>query len=381
MSSKLTRAMSVLIASQDRAFAEIFLQLKWVTDTTMEYPMGIRIMDGSLVFNPHILEQCSDTHVSQLLMHEGLHLILDHIPRMAAVNGLTEKGNIAADLTVNQFVPGFPDSVVIDGETRHYATINNFKKTLPGIQSGQTFEYYFKLLQEVGEDEMPQTVAADSHDGMEEDGESRGAKARKARSIVQKAVDRAVQAGQEPAGRLRELISELLSTKTDWKRVLRNFPQDAEVVSYVAHRFRRNRKYGYAFPGYKPERAVKIAVAIDLSGSITDEVKETFCHELDTIHKNGCEIEVIFFNDTVTGQETYTPALLKKEWGGGGGTCFQPVIDAAAELNVDGLIFLTDGMNFDTVQKPTFPVLWGILEGFQFDQPFGRHVILEGEKR
>lgn len=380
MHPKLTRCISSLIGNHDRTYAEIFLQLRWVEDPTVP-SIGVSVCEAKLFYNKDFVEAVPEWFLVMVLKHEAGHLFLDHIPRMKLAGALNPLGNIAADIVVNQMIPGMPDEMEINGKQCTFATLNNARKQIPDLLAEQTFEYYYGKLYAAA-DKIQDMSTVDDHKPMSEGDMPDDIQKAMTRQLVDKAVKRALNAGSEmaPSGQLRKLISDLLDTKTDWRRVLRNFPQDAEVVSYVANRFKRNRKYGYSYAGYKPERGVKIAVAVDLSGSITDTIKDLFATELTTLQKLGCEIEVIFFDHQVTGQETFSRSTLNKDWGGGGGTLFQPAIDAAARLDVDGLIFLTDGENFDTIKKPSFPVLWGILPGYQFNQPFGRHVILDEPK-
>ena len=113
-----------------------------------------------------------------------------------------------------------------------------------------------------------------------------------------------------------------------------------------------------------------------MSGSMWDDVTvNRLMNEL-TVISQDAELYVMFFDTAVTKEMEFESSLSIKQIPGGGGTLFQPVLTRATELKLDGLIMLTDGMNFDQIEKPRFPVLWGILEEYQYDAPFGKVITI-----
>lgn len=368
VSDKLTKAIAALIGGVDYMYASLLMKLVRRPDATVP-TMGVGVLKRELVYNPDFVAQLDPDMLKRVLMHECLHVIMDHIPRMRAMKALNETGNIAADLVVNRLC-SMPDSV----NGAQVATENNVRKQFPDLPVASTFEVYYTFLQKHA-DEMPEYESLDEHDT--DDQSTPEIQSAMARRLVREALEDARRAGQEPSGMLRKLVQDMLTTKTDWRSALRQFPADVASCERLSNRFKRNRKYGYSFPGYAVERHIKIGVGVDLSGSITDDIKDQFCRELRMLEKQGCDIQVIFFDDRVIGVEPFSNSLLSKEWPAGGGTSFQPVFDVAANLKVDGLIMLTDGHNFDTIEKPVYPVLWGMLPDGRMDQPFGKIVILE----
>ena len=106
-----------------------------------------------------------------------------------------------------------------------------------------------------------------------------------------------------------------------------------------------NRRYAYVHPGKKVQRQAKIAIAIDQSGSVSDDMLSAFFAELNSLAKLAT-FTVVPFDTTVDEKLVY-------EWKKGqshkaervmcGGTCF----DAPTEYvnkrgDFDGVIILTD---------------------------------------
>tara|TARA_R110000868_G_scaffold44306_3_gene148121 strand:+ start:268 stop:1425 length:1158 start_codon:yes stop_codon:yes gene_type:complete len=385
MSDKLRKAVTSLIGGNrgDRFFAELLFDMPRVADPTcLSMGVGIRGRQPFLVYNPALLELWSDEDVVKVLKHEVLHVLWGHMGRIGTT-GQHQIGNIAADLVVNQMIEGMPKELMFykdgkfeKGQAVHIDTMMRDRPEL-GLEPNKHFEWYFEKLYQHAE-KMGHYQTVDDH-GIpgDETGTLNPESANRIwKEKLGQAADRAQRAGDAPQGALRDVLREFLDTAVDWKTALRNFPQDAERTDKSRTRKKRNRRYGFLYAGTKVERKCKLAVGFDLSGSITDEIKDTFAKEL-TVIAPYAELEILFFDSSVTAQATFDEADFTWKVPGGGGTCFQPVFDRAAELGVDGLIMLTDGENFDTLEEPAFSVLWGILDGYTFKQPFGQHVVVK----
>jgi predicted metal-dependent peptidase len=379
MSNKLRAAVTALLQS-DRFYAELLFDLVRIDDPKCKsMGVGLRGRETVLVYNSALLEQWTPDEIVKVVKHEVLHLILGHIGRIGAQNGPHHIGNIAADLVVNQMVAGMPKKLKFAGEDGTYVegetvTLENLKNQFPDLQPGKTFEWYYDMIMEGAEKVPGNMQTADDHDVG--DGNPSESDKRFWREKIAGAAERAKRAGQEPTGALREVLNEYLDTSVDWRTALRQFPQDAERHNTTRTRKKRNRRYGFVNPGVRIERKCKLAVGFDLSGSITDEIKDKFSKELAQIAPFA-EITVLFFDTQVTAEAVFDENDFSWRVPGGGGTSFAPVIDRALELEVDGLIMLTDGEAFDQYADPGFPVLWGLLEGYTFRETFGQHVVVK----
>ncbi|MCI7437038.1 MAG: VWA-like domain-containing protein [Spirochaetia bacterium] len=147
-------------------------------------------------------------------------------------------------------------------------------------------------------------------------------------------------------GHLKDQILASLNAKIDYRKVLKNFR--ASILSEKKHltRFKPSRRFGFEYMGSKREFTTKLLLAIDTSGSITNQNLKNFYGVINKFFKYGIEsIDVLNFDCELQGE----PVSFKKRQttfniSGRGGTDFQPVFDYAKDHpEYDGIIILTDG--------------------------------------
>ena len=107
----------------------------------------------------------------------------------------------------------------------------------------------------------------------------------------------------------------------------------------------------------------RVAVAIDTSGSMGGEELGTAVTELRGILKAvGAAVEFLSCDCTVQASgQVATIRDVAKLVKGGGGTDFRPAFDwlAKENLEVDALVYLTDGYGAFPKSAPSYPVIWG----------------------
>ena len=147
-------------------------------------------------------------------------------------------------------------------------------------------------------------------------------------------------------GHLKEQILASLNAKIDYRKVLKNFR--ASILADKKHltRFKPSRRFGFEYMGSKREFTTKLLLAIDTSGSISNQNLKNFYGVINKFFKYGIEsIDVLNFDCELQGE----PVSFKKRQtaftiSGRGGTDFQPVFDYAKDHpEYDGVIILTDG--------------------------------------
>ena len=105
-----------------------------------------------------------------------------------------------------------------------------------------------------------------------------------------------------------------------------------------------NKRYPYIHAGRKVNRTAKIAVAIDQSGSVSDQMLNAFFSELSKLAKYA-EFTVIPFDDQVFIEKIYTwKKGESKKWERVlcGGTNFDAPTDYVNKRGFDGMLVLTD---------------------------------------
>lgn len=154
---------------------------------------------------------------------------------------------------------------------------------------------------------------------------------------------------------LKDQILASLNAKIDYRKVLKNFR--ASILSEKKHltRFKPSRRFGFEYMGSKREFTTKLLLAIDTSGSISNQNLKNFYGVINKFFKYGIEsIDVLNFDCELQGE----PVSFKKRQtsftiSGRGGTDFQPVFDYAKDHpEYDGVIILTDGYADHPQKKP-----------------------------
>lgn len=135
-------------------------------------------------------------------------------------------------------------------------------------------------------------------------------------------------------------------------------------------------------PGNRNHPKMHLAIGVDSSGSVWDELLAQGFAEIARIQACGVKVTVIECDTQVNQVYEFDPKK-KISVKGRGGTLFKPVFDKCAELDVDGLIFFTDGGNFegDELKKPKYQVLWALYEGCQSQYKWGSRTEIKVRKK
>ena len=308
-----------------------------------------------MIYNPEFLASLPEHEVKGVLKHEFYHLIFEHVTNRKPEGVPHKTWNIAADLAINSHLVGeLPELACMPG-------VGPFEN-LPKLKSA---EWYLKNITddqvdqcgESGEGE-PGTGQVGDHSGWGEEGDegqddpaADAAKQMAKERLKQSMKEAAQEASKSPNGwgsidgALKKDILKKLETKVDWKKVLRYFIKTSQRANKSSTVRRINKRYAYIHPGKKVKRQAKIAIAIDQSGSVGDDMLEKFFGELNKLSKLAA-FTVVPFDTKVDDKLVY-------EWKQGkahkaervmcGGTCF----DAPTEYvnkrgDFDGVIILTD---------------------------------------
>ena len=171
-------------------------------------------------------------------------------------------------------------------------------------------------------------------------------------NIVEKAVRQAdSQAngwGNIP-GHLRDEIRKSVSRTVDWRTILRQFVGSLERGNKTTSMKRINKRYPYIHPGTKRGYNAKLLIAVDQSGSVSDQMLSLFFGELASLTKR-VSVTILPFDYTVAEDDIV-------EWRKGtnpqikrvrtGGTDFEAPTrfanDPKNRGRWDGMLILTDG--------------------------------------
>ena len=196
-------------------------------------------------------------------------------------------------------------------------------------------------------------------------------------------------AGDGPHSMLRTLIADLPQSHTPWEQTLRT--QLARGLStrpdqswsrpsrsYIANQGRagphRRMPWEPGFGGVK--RVPRLALIVDVSGSIDDALLQRFAREIEAITRRlEATLVLVIGDDRVRHVEQFAPGracLQGIAFQGGGGTDFTPLLEEADRHRPDIGVVLTD-LDGPARWVPRWPVIWAVPPAHASAvAPFGR---------
>ena len=340
--------------------------------------MGVRDMTMVFYWNPLFFADLTYKEIQGILRHEIYHLILLHCTSRMRENRML--WNFATDLAINSLIgeDWLPKSCLYPGKglvaspsvksawtQAQLKAFEHLNEVIKGFSVKLTSEFYYGQLQKEWDeikDFVDMSMAAsicgqfDSHDGWEDiPDELRDALNERVRGYVREAIREADENpsqgwGDMPVEAQHEL-RKLISRQVDWRSLLRQFIGNSLRSDYQRTRMRRHRKYGLMQPGKKPATRARVMIAVDESGSVSDESLALVFAELNNL---SSQVEFVFVPFDFTVEQSYV-CLWKKNIRRPpkrekcGGTSFDaPTVyineqHANGAPRADGLIIITDG--------------------------------------
>ena len=338
--------------------------------TTAIPTAGVRITDEGqfeMVYNPQFFESLTQKERSGVLKHEFYHLIFDHVTGRLPPEGMSKMWNIATDLAINShLMDELPEAGCFPS-----------REPFQDYPVGQSAEFYFKMLKEDkqfnqepqdgdgegGEGEgqegqgsgsgLPDSL--DDHSGWggdaDMDEETKQAMREVAEQRLKEAMKEAVN-DINSSGRgwgsigasTRKAIQDFITPKVDWRKVLRYFIKTSQRSNKRSTPRRINKRFPYIHSGKRVTRHAKIAISIDQSGSVSDDMLALFFSELSALAKYA-EFTIIPFDTDVDESKVWVWKKGKKhtfERVLCGGTNFDAPTQYVNERQFDGHIILTD---------------------------------------
>lgn len=208
--------------------------------------------------------------------------------------------------------------------------------------------------------------------------------------------NKVLQAAQAAAGKmpasLQRLVDMLVEPKISWRDLLQQNIQSCITDDFTWMRPNRKHMYGGIFlPTLDKDETIDIAIAIDMSGSISDKMASDFLGEVYGIMQqyNDFTISILCFDTQVYNFQTFTKDtsddLLSYECKGGGGTDFSAFWDYWKENNIEPkkAVVFTDGFPFGSWGPEGYAdTLWVITEGAKtrVKPPFGQYAYYDHGK-
>ena len=392
-----------LMEDKDNFYGYFLFQMNRDLKFDMSSPSGVNFKGAKYViyFNPLIFLKLNMSQMETTIKHEILHVISLHLVR---AKELKENGrystlaiNLAMDVVVNQYLDALPPY----STTLEWVNLNYNLK----LEAFQTFEYYLQKIQieldlqeenEDGEEHDTNTddeLENDESQNMEFKNEYDPAKTHDiwddSDDIDEKTMSEFTQKfvslskkGKTPEY-LDSIISKLKSKNGElpWNLYLKKIMGtiEANKKKTITRRSRRQPNR-LDLRGELRNHKAEIAVAIDISGSISDEEFKQAIKEVLAIVKNhNHEITIIECDNEI--KKVYKVKKLKDVQDrvtAGGGTKFGPVFEylnnSTKKYNM--LIYFTDGKGEDClkVHPRGYKVLWVISgkgDKLSLKEPYG----------
>ena len=341
----------------------------------------------SFYYNPEFIERLDTHQIKFVLIHEALHCALTHFARRG--NRKKHTWDLACDFAINPLLikEGFHPPLDVPIFRQYEGMIA--EEIYPMIDDNLDQEPMDQHLY----DDQNNEDSKDSDGGMREDnltqqdknqsGESKNNQstsslAQRPQSLNpdeieklatqwQKNLASSAQLAQEAGkldGEFAKLIDFFLQPRVSWQSLLSTFMSRLarDDFSYS----RPSRRPGNAILPTLRSHQIDIAVAVDTSGSISQQEIDEFVSEIDAIKSTiRSSITLIACDDKIFPSspwryESWEEINFPVSLGGGKGTNFRPVFELLNSLDnpCDILVYFTDAKGLFPEEIPNYPVLW-----------------------
>ena len=361
---------------------------------------GTAATDGrNFYYNSRFIDLLKPKEVEFLFGHEVLHCVYDHFGRRGDRDPMLF--NVANDYAVNgdlkkhrvgEFITSVP--CLYDAKYEGMSSEEIYDDLYENAEKINLSDLIDKLL----DDHMDGEGNSDSdEDGDEKDGRGKKPKLsaeerQKIRDEIKEAVLAAAAAsdgaGNLPAG-VRRLIQDMTAPKMNWRELLRMQLESTIKSDFTWMRAsRRGWHMDAVMPGMKNDELIDIAIGIDASGSIDNQMLRDFLAETQGIMDQfqSYKIHIFTFDTGVYNPQQYNSdnldAICDYEVKGGGGTDFDAIFNYLKEEQIEPkrLVVFTDGYPFGSWGDESYAdTVWIIHGNTTVVPPWGQHAYYEKE--
>jgi predicted metal-dependent peptidase len=332
----------------------------------------------NLVVNIEWFSSLTDASRKAILLHEMKHIIDGHLIRSKEFAN-QKIHNIATDMAVNCYIPNLPEggcypkninmADYLTSDAYYDELMKQAEKQCPECGGGGEQDNDSNDGQPQKGKQCPkcgggkpipgQGKDSGSHDGWDKvDGQRIG----QATEIALKRAMEKCKDYSKYEGNLKETFKLIDNVKKiNWTSVLRKFcSRYIPAGDYVNTRSKTNRRYGLQEPGHKLGNGKRLAIGIDVSGSMTLDEINKILGQIKPLMQAGTEGVVLYFDTKVQLKDKLKRKCEYKSVGGGG-TDFKDVFEIAKRMKFDGIVMFTDGYDGNSLsENQKIPTLWVI---------------------
>ncbi len=408
----------IMISKQERYYGLFLMNFELRVDYTAYHDAGVSIdsFPFRMTVNPLLIGLKSLPEMIYIFCHEIEHIVLNHPvdgikynPKKDPEIGL--KLNIAMDASIN-------DQLTEDSKVNNFDVIAQPEDAITSavlrdlfkvhVKELQAFDYYFERIPVSGDGGGKRPIKIIFADACNQneiitDPKRKGTACipcwtmsddpDEVASIIRKFVSEVCEGMSDTMrgtlpGHQKDALEKLLAAPTiSWQQLLKRF------VGTIPHghrktrtRLSRRQPERYDISGSINDRLVKIVVAIDTSGSMSDEDLQRIMVEIfDIIGTRKCEVTIIECDAEIQRiYQAYSVKDVSFNVQGRGGTSFVPVIEHVNSNRYfrDAiLIYFTDGMGDSSIPRPlTLRTMW-VLQDDQCElsvgTPYGEILVMD----
>jgi len=390
-----------LMEDKDNFYGYFLFQMSREIRFDIGSPTAVNFMGANYVlyFNPLIFLNLNIKQMESTIKHEILHVVSMHLIRAKDFKGShsTLAVNMAMDIVVNKYLNYLPPyATTLEGVNLKYAL---------NLQPYESFEYYADKIQTVidlldaDEDSQKDEDSQEDADSPEYDSEKNENietefSAEKTHNIWEDSSDidektlqeftekviNSYEKGEIPTY-LKSIISALKNSggELPWNLYLNRLMGTVESNKKKTIT-RRNRRQPDRLDlrGQLRSHKAKIVVALDISGSISDEeIKQAMKEVLSIVKNYNHEITIIECDDEIRRvYKVKSVKDIKERINKNGGTKFNPVFEYANNNKVNLLVYFTDGKGEDKLKAIPrgYKILWVISgrgDELSLKEPYG----------
>lgn len=326
-------------------------------------------IDCRLEVNKEFWDSLTDTQQLAILKHEVIHICFKHLTMRESFADW-ELFNVAADAEVNSYITGLPDDAIDAADF--------------GLDYKKGTKFYYDNIKISSQSNQSSGNASNDSGGKDSDTQNqKSSKNTKGdhstwkdfqgisdaeKQLIEQQIDHIAKHTAEQVqklqgtipGELASYIKDLFKQKKpvfNWRQYFRRCIGTINDITLKKTR----KKESLRFPdssGIRHKKKTKILVAIDTSGSVSNQELCDFFSEINHIYKAGAIIDILECDTRITAQYQYSGKFEGKVHGRGG-TIFSPAIEYynANRKEYTSFVYFTDGFASIDV-RPLKDMIW-----------------------
>ena len=349
-------------------------------------------------YNSKFINMLRGKELEVLFGHEVLHNVYDHIAATKSLKRNPTLSNIAQDYVINR-------DLVVNNIGELITTVSAlYDRKFDGWSSDEVYDHLYENAEKIDIDQLADMLVDEHLDDQEGEGgggqpeeDENGNLKSKSRpkysaeerkkikdEIKESLINSAKQsgAGNMPAG-VKRIVQDLTEPKMDWRELLAMTIESTVKSDYsFQRRSRKQAQTNCILPGMIPEQTIDVAIALDMSGSISDAMGREMLSEVKGIMQQFTDfnIQLWCFDTSVYSYAKFDSTNIDDidtyEIVGGGGTDFMCNWKYMEENDIQPqrFVMFTDGMPWDSWGDENYCDTVFIIHGSEdIKPPFGNY--------